>query len=491
MLILEAGNIEKSYGDRLVFKFNEFKVFSGDHIGIVGDNGAGKTTFLNTMSKKIIPDEGYVNQFCDISYIEQLACSDERADGRISKEFGVSHVNNKNMSGGEKTRLKLANSFSYQNLLLFLDEPTANLDYKGIEILREKLLETETFLLISHDRGLLDSVCNKILEIKNQSIKMYIGNYTSYKQQLEVENKTRYIEYEKFILERERLESAIENRIIKEKSIRKAPKRMGNSEARLHRREATEKQGKISKTKNNLKTRIEKLEKKEKPEEAPVIKMDFSLTTPPKNNIVIACENLSFSYGSRTVFSNTNFNVINGKKTAIWGENGSGKTTLLNIISRNNDKSIRVVPKAKIGYFYQNLENLETSKSIIENVMDDSIQTQSVARTILARLNFKGQDVYKKVGVLSGGERVKVSFAKLFVSDANVLLLDEPTNFLDTTSMEALQEVLGIYEGTVLFVSHDTAFVNAIAEKLLIIENMGIREFNGTLNDFIASQNNL
>lgn len=268
------------------------------------------------------------------------------------------------------------------------------------------------------------------------------------------------------------------------KSMRKAPKRMGNSEARLHKRETTQKQQKINNAANSLKTRLDKLEVKEKPKEIPKIKLDFSLTNPPESKVVISADRLSFSYGSKKVFDKAGFKVLNGSKTAMWGENGTGKSTLLNLIYKNADRSIYIAPKAKIGYFHQDFENLDYNKSVLENVMRNSVQNQTVARTILARLLIRNDDVNKKVGCLSGGEKVKVSFAKLFVSDANVLLLDEPTNYLDMTSMEALENVLCEYEGTILFVSHDSAFVNAVADHLLVFENHTITEYEGSLEEY-------
>ncbi|HPD00720.1 MAG TPA: ATP-binding cassette domain-containing protein, partial [Acetivibrio sp.] len=277
---------------------------------------------------------------------------------------------------------------------------------------------------------------------------------------------------------------AIIDRQNRSKTMRKTPKRMGNSEARLHKQDAKQKQQKIDKAVNSLKTRLEKLEVKERPRSIPRIKLDFSLTDPPKNKVVISSDGLTFGYGSKKIFDNVKFKVYNGSKTALWGENGAGKTTLLNLIGCFSDESINVVPKAKLGYFRQGFENLECDKTVLENVMKDSIQSQSVARTILARLLISGEDVHKRVGVLSGGEKIKVSFAKLFVSDANVLLMDEPTNYLDMQSIEALEDVLLEYEGTVLFVSHDRGFVNKVADRLLIVENREIIEFEGTPKEY-------
>lgn len=488
MLILEAGNIKKYYSDRLIFELDELKIHSGDRIGVVGQNGAGKTTLMNILSKEIQPDEGFVKLYCEAAYIRQFSQEKIDSDGKLQKEFEISRILNQNVfSGGESTRIKISNALNRNSLMLFADEPTANLDYKGIELLREKLRETDTFLLISHDRGLLDDLCNKILEIRDGKVRLFSGNYSLYREQVDNEFRHAEQEYEKYVAERTKLEEAIIERQGKSKSMRKTPKRMGNSEARLHRRSTTEKQEKINDAVNSLKTRLDKLEVKEKPKELPSIKLDFSLTNPPENKIVISAENLSFSYGSREIFKNTGFKIHNGSKTALWGENGTGKTTLLNLIAKRSE-SIYTVPKAVIGYFHQGFENLNLNRTVLENVMEDSVQTQSTARTILARLLISGDDVHKKVGVLSGGERIKVSFAKLFVSKANVLILDEPTNYLDMTSIEALEKVLRDYEGTVLFVSHDRAFVNGVADRIITIENKALREFEGSLEDYISGR---
>ncbi|HHW31214.1 MAG TPA: ABC-F type ribosomal protection protein [Clostridiaceae bacterium] len=496
MLILEAGNVKKYYGDRLIIEFDELKVYIGDKIGIIGQNGAGKTTLMNILSGEVEPDEGFVRQYCNITYIRQFSDEMINADQKILSEFNLSQkLNQKVYSGGEKTRIKIANAFSNENLLLFADEPTANLDYKGIELLKQKLYNIDSFLLISHNRDLLDSLCNKIIEVREGKIKIYNGNYSAYKEQHELELRGAEQEYEKYISEKTKLENAIKDRQNKSKSMKKAPRRMGNSEARLHKREANEKQEKVDNAVNSLKTRLQKLEVKEKPRELPQIKLDFSLTNPPENKIVISAEKLNFSYGEKVIFNNAKFQIYKGSKTALWGENGTGKTTLLNLIYKrfceDTHKDIYIVPKARIGYFHQNFENLVYNKSVLENVMMDSVQNQTVARTILARLLISGDDVYKKVGVLSGGEKIKVSFAKLFVSAANVILLDEPTNYLDMKSIEALENVLGSYEGTVLFVSHDISFVNAVADRLFVIENGTIGQFEGTLEEYMDRRNKM
>ncbi len=489
MLILRADNIKKYYRDRLIVSFDEFKIYTGEKIGVIGQNGSGKTTLLNILSGEIEPDDGTVKHYCDISYIRQFSSEYMEADQKLLKEFNLSQKSNQKVfSGGENTRIKIVNALEKENVLLFADEPTSNLDYKGIELLEQKLSQIESFVLISHDRDLLDVLCNKIVEIKDGKLKHYNGNYSFYKEQSDAEFKRAQQEYEQYASERANIEEAIRDRQNRSKTMKKTPSRMGNSEARLHKRKSNEKKQKLDNAANSLKTRLDKLEIKEKPKETIRIKLDFSLTNPPENRIVISVENMSFSYGSRRIFNNAGFKVYNGIKTALWGENGVGKTTLLNLIGSKNEK-IYIVPKAKIGYFQQCFENLDLNKTILENVMSKSVQTQTVARTILARLLISGDNVYKNVGVLSGGERIKVSFAKLFVSDANVLLLDEPTNYLDMLSIEALESLLCDYEGTVLFVSHDRAFVNAVADRLLILENQAVTEFDGNLDEFESGRN--
>ena len=404
---------------------------------------------------------------------------------RLLAEFELGEkVKRDNLSGGEKTRLKIADAFSTGHMLMFADEPTSNLDFKGIELLKDKLQRQQSFVLVSHDRNLLDGLCNKILEIRDGKIRIFNGNYTFYMQQCEKEQKREMIEYEKYTNTKDNLEAAIIGRQQRAGKMRKAPARMGNSEARLHKRSIGERQKKLNNAANSLKMRLDKLEVREKPREAAEIKLDFYLTDPPQNKVIISAEKLNFSYGSVRVFQNASFTIYNGLKTALWGENGTGKTTLLNLIYTGGSSNIRVVPKARLAYFRQGFEHLDENKSVLENVMLGSVQTQTTARTILARLLIQGEDVYKRVGVLSGGEKIKTAFAKMFVSGANILLLDEPTNYLDMQSVEALEEVLSEYEGTVIFVSHDKTFVNAVADRLLVLGNHSINYFEGKLSEY-------
>lgn len=479
MVILEVINLKKYFGDRLIISIDNLQVHSGDKIAIVGRNGAGKTTLLNILAGEIEPDEGIVRRYCNIAYIKQFSNPEVNMDTKLLKEFSVKDKQkSRELSGGEITRLKIADALSKDSILLFADEPTANLDYKGIELLKRKLGETESLFLVTHDRDLIEHLCNKIIEVKDGKLLVYNGSFSFYQEQKRLETEQKYFLYDQYAKEKERLEKAVIDREKRSKSVKKAPKRMGNSEARLHKRKANEKKEKIDGAANIMKTRIEKLEVVEKPRKISQIKFDFSLTYPPQNRIVISCKEMDFCYGSNRIFDKASFDVYNGSKTAIIGENGSGKTTLLNLIN-NREEYFTIAPRGVLGYFYQNFENLDHNKTILENVMRKSVQKEKDVRTILARLLFDRDDIYKKVGILSGGEKIKVSFAKLFVSNTNILLLDEPTNYLDMASIEGLEDILCQYDGTVLFVSHDKSFVNKIADRLLILEEKKLTEFEG------------
>ncbi|MBP1762879.1 MAG: transport system ATP-binding protein, partial [Firmicutes bacterium] len=192
-------------------------------------------------------------------------------------------------------------------------------------------------------------------------------------------------------------------------------------------------------------------------------------------------------YGNKLIFNNARFAIANGSKVALIGPNGCGKSTLLKMIV-DNDASIKIAQRAKIGYFSQNMNILEENSTILENVMDSSIYPETFARIFLARLLFKREDVFKQVSVLSGGERVKVSFAKMLLHDINLLILDEPTNYLDINSIEVIEEALINYNRTLLFVSHDRRFLGAIANHIITIENHSIQMFHGSYEEFLKKK---
>jgi len=489
MLYLEAVKVEKYFSDRLILKFDDLKIYRGDKIGLIGANGAGKTTLLNILAGLVEPDRGFVKTYCNLAYIRQFLDEESIASDQLPGTFNLDSDRKSNIcSGGEQTQVKIANALNGAPQLLLADEPTANLDYKHIKIFEQQLKKIDTIILVTHDRQLLDGLCNKTLEISDGQIKSYQGNYSFYRQQKEHNLERATLEYNKYESEKAKLENAISNQVRRSGSIKKTPRRMGNSEARLHKRAANEKKEKLDGTVKSIATRLKKLEKKAKPRDVSSVKFDFSPTELPQSRIIIKGCKFSYKYDAHLVFEQADFVVPRGLKTALWGDNGTGKTTLLNLITNGISGQIKVVPKAMIGYFCQDFKNLDYNRTVLENVLGGSTVTQSEARIILSRLLIGGDDVFKKVGVLSGGERIKVSFAKLFLSEANVLLLDEPTNYLDIPSVEALEHVLKDYKGTVLFASHDRSFIDHVADRLLVVAEKKITAYEGHLCDYLQMQ---
>jgi ATPase subunit of ABC transporter with duplicated ATPase domains len=261
---------------------------------------------------------------------------------------------------------------------------------------------------------------------------------------------------------------------------------MGNSEARLHKMGGQENRKKLDNFAKSIQSRIDRLEIKEKPKEEDIIKIKILDSTKPYNKILVSGKNINKSYGENIIFKNANFDIYNGKKIALIGPNGSGKTTLVNMIL--NEEGIDISKNVRIGYFSQSMDILDEEKTILENVMEKSIHDEKLARLILARLLIKGNKVYEKLKILSGGERVKVSFAKMILEDINLLILDEPTNYLDINSLEVIENLLKDYDGTILLVSHDIRFIKNIAEELLIIEN-NKKHFMGNYDEYIRNKN--
>ncbi|WP_372994278.1 ribosomal protection-like ABC-F family protein [Lutispora sp.] len=492
MLIAEMNGVKKYYNDRLILKVDDFKIYRNDRIGIIGLNGCGKTTFLNILTGRIEPDEGMSRIYGTYSYIEQLENDNIVAVENIaSSKFGVSGLNNQGLSGGEVTRLKIAKALGRDNALIIGDEPTSNLDREGIELLQKELEAFDgAILVVSHDRDFLDAVCNAILEIENGEVCLYRGNYTKYKELKEKKRKRAAFEYEQYVSEKKRLEEALLEKKSKVKSMRKTPKRMGNSEARLHKMGAQIAKAKLERQVNAIRTRIEKLEVKEKPKELPDINVDIQKTTQLHCKVVLSSDKLNKSFGDKVIFEEAQFRVFNNSKTAVVGPNGSGKTTLIKMII-DGDPAIYRAIGVKIGYFSQDISTLDGRKTLLQNVMESSVYDETFVRTLLARLLFKREDVMKRTSLLSGGEKVKAALAKIITSDFNVLVLDEPTNYLDIYSMEAVEEALLEYIGTVIFISHDRRFVSNVADHIISIENQKTICFDGTYEEYMKKKEEL
>ena len=477
MLLINAKNIVVEYAQRRVLDGVDFSVYAGDRIGLIGENGAGKSTLLSVIAGQKTPDEGRIERNCTIALVGQFGEGDDicftgenaRRAAEIAARLDVQNLRD-GLSGGECTRRRIAAALSAEPELLLLDEPTTDLDMRGVNELSAQLeLYTGAIVLISHDRALLNSVCTSIAELEDGRLTIYPGDYDSQQAEKARKRSFQQFEYEEYRREQARLKQAINDRERRAKKT-KLPKRMGNSEARLHKREATEVAEKIMQCANSMRSRLEHLEKKDRPRDMPAISMRLGAGTQIISRSAISASGLRLTAGDKLLLRDADFTLPTGSRTLLRGDNGCGKTTLLNAIVNRVD-GIRTAPGVKIGYFSQDgAQTLNMNATVLENARALSSLPESVARTVLNNLMLTANDIGKRGSVLSGGERVKVELAQLLLSDCNLLLLDEPTNHLDIYTLSALENMLADYGGTLLLVSHDRRFAQAVAQRVIAFE---------------------
>jgi macrolide transport system ATP-binding/permease protein len=491
VLLLECKNVKKYYRDRLILNIKNLKVYSEDRIGLVGINGEGKTTLLNILAGIDSEYEGSVKRYVDFSIIEQLDKENQGTiNSKAAKAFGANTTWNNYLSGGEKTRFKLAKGFYDNSPMIIADEPTSNLDIQGVEFLEKKFKEYKgAFIIVSHDREFLDKLCNSIFDLNKGKIKEYKGNYSDYKDQKNQEFNREAFEYEQYNREKRRIKESVEQVKRRENSIKRTPTRMGNSEARLHKMGGQKAKASLDRNIKNMEKRLDHMDIKQKPGEIKKIKLDVPDGNKLYNNVLIWGNNINKSFQNKTIFENAEFTIFNNSKNAIIGPNGCGKSTLIKMIMKG-ESSIKKSKALKVGYYSQELDIVNDELSILENVTIDSVYDETYIRIILGRLLFKDREVHKKVKILSGGERVKVCFAKLILSDINLLILDEPTNYLDVDSLEVVEEVLKDYGGSIIFVSHDRRFISSLADNIIYIENHKILTSKGSYEEYIEKKNN-
>lgn len=532
-MILACHDLSKSFNEELLFKHCTFHIEDNEKAAIVGINGCGKTTLLRMILGTETCDEGLVT-FSKDKTIGYLAQNQDDVDQNnsiydelmstkahviqmendlreleeklhtISDEGELKTVMNRyenlthtfqlengyaykseitgvmnglgfskddadkkisTLSGGQKTRVALGKILLQKPDIIFLDEPTNHLDMDSIRFLENFLINYKgAVVVISHDRYFLDRICTKIIEIDAGKVTVFSGSYSDYskkKQILRVSEMNAYLNQQKEIKHQEEV-------IAKLKSF--------NREKSIKRAESREKM-------------LSKIEVLDKPIEDNA-KMHFKLT-PSKvsGNDVLALEHVEKSFGSLVLFEDLFMDIKRGEHVAIIGKNGTGKTTILKIINElvpfENGK-ITLGSNVEIGYYDQEHQVLHMEKSIFDEISDDyPYLTGTEIRNTLAAFLFTGDDVFKKIESLSGGERGRVSLAKLMLSTANFLILDEPTNHLDIQSKEILEEALNNYEGTVLYVSHDRYFINQTAHKILDLENKSLHTYLGNYDYYI------
>lgn len=468
-MLLEINKLEMSFGTRKLFSLERLAVYAGDKVAVVGANGAGKTTLLRLITGELQPDAGRLSVRGHVAVIPQLgAPEDLENSARAAERLGFALDGA--YSGGERTKTLIAEAIAKRPDLLLADEPTTNLDIDGIGRLESMLCAFRGgLLLISHDRMLLENVCNKVLDLDGGVFTLYSCGFAGYLAQKERERMAQAARYDAYAAERERLGLVAAEKAQLSAGVKKAPKRMGNSEARLHKMGGQKQKEKLDRAAKAARSRLEQLEKVEKPWHQKPISFDIrpgAVHSP----VLVSADSLSVRYGEREVLNGCRFIIPNGSKTALIGPNGAGKTTLLNIIAERG-AGIQAYSGLKIGYYRQDTGGLDDSASVLQNAKAHAVYDETFVRTILARLLFRRDELHKSTKLLSGGERLKLSIASIILSDFNLLILDEPTNFLDIGSRQALTDVLAAYPGTVLFASHDRALISAVANRIICLEN--------------------
>ena len=477
-LILEIQNLRKSYGDRELFRIPALRVYEGERVGLIGQNGAGKSTLLSILAGETDPDEGTVRPFGRTALIRQQGDQKENITDRAVRALFRAKEEREGLSGGERTRRRIAAALSARPALLLADEPTTDLDEEGIRLLRAQLSDFDgSLILISHDRELLQALCGRIWHLENGEVTDFPGGYDAFQAERSRRRDRAQFEYDQYRKEQKRLRESVQRMAEKASSVKKAPSRMGNSEARLHKREATDAVLRLSHAKRTIQNRMEQMEVKERPAALPDIRMALGVTSPVEAKTAAEIRCARMEAGDRILLSDTGLTLPAGSRTALTGENGCGKTTLLSALTgrmapgTSFEGEIRLNPKVQMGWFDQHHERtLRMDRTVLENVLEGSSQSQALARTVLSRLGFARDDAFKETAVLSGGEKAKAALARLLLQDLNLLVLDEPTNHLDLFTMEALEELLAGYGGTILLVSHDERFLAKTATRRVRFE---------------------
>lgn len=536
MIVLSASNLTKVYGTDVIIKGVDFHINSGDRIGLVGRNGAGKTTLLNMITGELSSDDGqiFISSGVKIGYLKQRdnfepentiideiqkvfeqvkqleeeinRTSDEAAalpfdEGLLHKldrlqqeyerrggytyrseatgiltsmAFGPETYDKKikTLSGGEKTRLALAALLLEKPDLLVLDEPTNHLDIGMLKWLEQYLSSYKgSIIIVSHDRYFLNKSVNKIFEIEHHKLKVYDGNYDTFAEKKRQLREAEARAYENQQREIKRQEDII--RHMKERGTEHLAKRARSREKRL-----------------------DMIERIEKPKNAEgKMKIEFRQDFESGSDVILT-ENLKKSFvngeSRRILFDHVNMDIKKGEKICIVGRNGIGKTTLLKLIMQEllpDSGRVKIGHNVTFGYYDQGQLLLNPANTVLEEMKETyRLYTDTRMRSLLGRFLFKGDEVFLKVGDLSGGEKARLSLLKLMLGGANTLLLDEPTNHMDIESKEVFEEALSEFPGTALIVSHDRYFLQKIPDRILEITEDGIVEYLGKYDYYMEKK---
>ena len=531
MPALSVRNLTMTFIERNLFTDVSFDVEERDKVGFIGANGVGKTTLFKILNGEISPVSGTVTFSKNVrpGYMEQHACNNPRADvyhellsvfdylsdmeteisalahqidnksGNLdelverqtmlieqferaggltyksrtrSALLGLGFSENDftmpvgNLSGGQRSKLCLAKLLLSQSNMLLLDEPTNHLDIDAIAWLEGFLRDFKgAMIIISHDRYFLDNVTNKTIELEHNRAMVYTGSYSEFVKKKESVNESLKNKYEHDLKEIKRIEGIVEQQ-----------KRWGQAHNFIT---AASKQKEADRIKDQLVAPESELE---------TMRMHFEPRCESGNDVLI-CKNLAKSFDDKQLFKNVDIHIRKGERVFIIGGNGCGKTTLFRILTGKtpmDSGEYDYGANVEVGYFDQMQQNLDLSKTALDEVWDTfPNMTQTEVRSALASFLFKGEEVFKPLSKMSGGERARVSLLKLMLKGSNFLLLDEPTNHLDASSREELEKTLLDYSGTMLIVSHDRYFINKIADRILLLTNDGVKEYLGNYDYYL------
>lgn len=468
-MLLKAQNIKKEYGIQEILEIDTLQIEDFDRIGLVGKNGAGKSTLMSILAGDLEPDEGYVKRFCPIARIRQSQEAKGPVQGSYISRLGLKDSAVK--SGGERTRLAIGAAFSQNAPLLMADEPTTNLDLEGIPLLEKMMAGFRgAILLISHDRALLDRICTTIWELEDGKLRVFEGNYSQWTAQKERERNFEQFQYDQYQKEKKRLTQNIRDFREQSRQMIKPPKQMSSSEWMLYKGGAAVRQGHVQARTRATLSRLEHLEKRERPAQLPEVSMKLPDSKKIRARYAISVRDLTIQYGEKTVFQKLNFFLPSGTRTVIAGPNGSGKSSLIRAIL-DRVPGVSITSEASIAYLSQDQDTLNPKKTVLENVLEDAAFPEHICRAVLDNLCMSPLDIKKPVFLLSGGERVKTALAKVLVSGCNLLILDEPTNHIDVYTMAGLEHLLSSYDGTLLAVSHDRAFIEHVADQVYVMRD--------------------
>ena len=535
MIEIELNKIKKNYGLKNILDGFSLELKTGERVALIGRNGSGKSTILKIIAKQESVDSGtinirsgakigilnqiYENEKEDISVekflyksfeeilkvekklnkLETQMSTEVNADklekiineyGRMQERFSLMggyeiqerfnkicsrfYINKELLkqsynllSGGEKTRVNLAKLLLTQPEILLLDEPTNHLDIHSLEFLEELILKYKgTVLIVSHDRYFLDKVINKTVLLENGKENIYYGNYSYF---LKEDERRTLAQFENYKNQQKQIEKMKESIL----TLRKFGDLAGNEM--------------FFKRAKNIEKRLEKMEIIDRVDlNKKSLDLKFNIKKRSGND-VLKLENVEKKFDQKVIFKDANLTLNYGEKAALIGKNGSGKSTLIKMIlgqDTNFQGELKLGTSIKIGYISQNIIFEDNEKTVLDYYLEGNNLSETEARSNLAKYGFRQESTFKRIGKLSGGEKVRIILMKLIQKDINFLILDEPTNHIDIDTREILEEALKEYKGTVLFVSHDRFFINAIANRVLNIENYKIKSYYGNYDDF-------